>query len=99
MSGALLPVVLPALLGLLGGAVAGSFTARWWLARQGKRQNPAGEPAVASARDADNDFTDAAIDLAAVRWAEQRHQPEAAAGLMAERLKLLHRLGSRKGWC
>lgn len=43
-------------------------------------------------------FVEAEIDQAAVAWAKQHDQPDQAAAVMADKLKLLHRLGTNRGW-
>jgi hypothetical protein len=46
----------------------------------------------------DTEFINSEIDLASVRWQEANNLPPEAAGLMATRLKTLHKLGKAKGW-
>ncbi len=81
----------PSVVAIIAGALAGGVTA-WKL---GQRQLVAELLAAKPERDP---FIDAEIDLASVRWAEANKQPAEAAGLMAERLKTLHKIGKGKGW-
>lgn len=84
--------LLPLLVAVIAGGASGGLIAWWLLSRQEQPTKPQPE-----AEQRPDPFVDAEIDLAAARWAEQRNQP-AAAGLMANRLKLLHRIGTQKGW-
>jgi hypothetical protein len=88
----LLTYGLPALIAAVAGAAAGGLAA--WKLRS--RPDPGTELDLV---EADGDpFIDAEIDRASVHWAESHNHPPEAAGLMAERLKTLHRIGHRKGW-
>jgi uncharacterized membrane protein len=86
----MLQIALLALLAMLAGAVAGGVTAHWLL-----RRHPGQVQAQPAA------FTDSAlsteIERAAGVWADAQGRPEAA-GIVADKLRLLHRLGNRKGW-
>lgn len=87
----LLTYGLPCLLAIVSGALAGGLTA-WRL----RRSSPAAEAIEA---EPDNDeWIDAEMQLAAVRWAEATNQPPDAASLMFERLRTLRKIGQRKGW-
>jgi hypothetical protein len=87
----LLTYGLPALVATIAGATAGGLTA-WKL----HRPKPAAE--LATVEPDPDPFVDAEIDCASVQWAESNNYPPEAAGLMPERLKTLHKIGSRKGW-
>jgi hypothetical protein len=91
MTADLLTYGLPALVAAVAGAAAGGLTA--WRFR---RPNPGTE--LAPVEPEKDPFVDAEIDLASVRWAESNGHPPEAAGLMSERLKTLHKIGTRKGW-
>jgi hypothetical protein len=82
---------IPAVLAIVVGAAAGGLTV-WKL----RRPEPAAE--LATIEPDPDPFVDAEIDCASVQWAESHNYPPEAAGLMAERLKTLHKIGSRKGW-
>lgn len=82
--------VLPLLLAILAGALAGGLTSWCLLKRQHGPKEPSSTPSI-------DPFIEAELDMAAVRLAEQRNQPESA-GVISERLRLLHRIGTRKGW-
>ena len=75
--------------GLVAGAVAGGFMAHWLLHQRGAVEQP--EPSPPDPRLA------ADINRAARAWAAAQGKPEAAS-LLADKLHLLHRLGSRRGW-
>jgi hypothetical protein len=83
---------LPVFVAAIAGALAGAIAAR-------KLRQPA-EPAVVllDIEPEDEQFVNAEIDLAAVHWAEANNQPPEAANLMAERLRTLRTIGTRKGW-
>ena len=91
MAADLLTYGLPAVVAAIAGAAAGGLAA-WKLRR------PAPSAQVASADPDPDPFVDAEIDCASVQWAEAHNYRPEAAGLMAERLKTLHKIGSRKGW-
>jgi hypothetical protein len=91
MTAVLLTYGLPALVAAIAGAVAGGLAA-WKL----HRPEPAAELAMVEPEP--DPFVDAEIDCASVKWAESNNHPPEAAGLMAERLKTLHKIGSKKGW-
>lgn len=44
-----------------------------------------------------DEWTAAAIDQAAASWVRANGLPDQAAGIMADKLRLLHRLGSERG--
>jgi hypothetical protein len=92
MTADFLTYALPVLIAAVAGAVAGGLAA-WKLRR------PA-EPAVVllDIEPEDEQFVNAEIDLAAVQWAEANNQPPEATGLMAERLRTLRSISTRKGW-
>lgn len=83
MSTYLLPVV--------AGAGAGAVVTLplWWHLR---RQRASDE---ASPNDPVDPWVEAEIDRAAAAWATEHGRPETA-GLMADKLRLLHRLGSER---
>jgi hypothetical protein len=91
MTALILSYGVPCLVALIAGAVAGAFTAV-----KLRPDAPVTEPVEAVSES--DQFIDAEIDLAAVRWAETHNQPPEAAGLMAERLRTLRTIGKRKGW-
>ena len=71
------------------GALAGLLAARRFLSHQLKRSETViPEP---------DQFTSAALDEAAVRYATARGRPETA-GVISAKLHLLHRLGMRRRW-
>lgn len=70
------------------GALAGLLAARRFLSRQLEWGTTAPEP---------DQFTSAAIDEAAVRYATAQGRPELA-GLVSRKLHLLHRLGTERRW-
>ena len=82
----MLTYLIPALVGVIAGAVAGGLVA-WWLVRRQPR-NPV--PVVPA-----DPWLNAEIDRAAVAWATDSGHPEAA-GLMADKLHLLHHLGTQR---
>ncbi|MGD9735221.1 MAG: hypothetical protein AB7V58_06370 [Solirubrobacterales bacterium] len=90
MTAYLLSYGVPWLLAIVAGGIGGGLTAL-------KLRRPETVEPVANEPKSDP-FIDAEIDLASVRWAEANNQPPDAAGLMAERLKTLHKIGKRKGW-
>lgn len=75
---------------LLLGLVVGLVVARLLLRRCGKAVAPAPEPL--------DEWTAAAIDQAAVQWVNVNNLPDEAAGPVADKLRLLHKLGSERGW-
>lgn len=83
-------VVLIALLlvfGTLAGAISGALTARWFLHHKEQAQPvPLSDPSL-----------DAEIEQAAEAWANAQGRPEVA-GLVADKLHLLHHLARRRGW-
>lgn len=91
MTADLLIYVVPGVAGAISGAVAGGL-AGWKLGRP----EPAAE--LVQSEPEPDPFVDAEIDVASVHWAEANSYPPEAAGLMAERLKTLYKIGSRKGW-
>jgi hypothetical protein len=70
------------------GALAGLLTVRRYLAHQ--------SDSLASDEPTDP-YVSAQIDRAAAAWATANGRPEAA-GLMADKLHMLHRLGQRRRW-
>ncbi len=81
----LLSLLIPA--GVVG-ALAGLLTARRFLSRQLKHGAAAPEP---------DQFTSAALDEAAVRYATTQGRPELA-DIVSRKLHLLHRLGTQGRW-
>jgi hypothetical protein len=69
------------------GAASGLLAAHWFLSRHSQPSSAAEVPT--------DPFVSAEIDQAAVRWATASGRPEAA-GLMADKLHMLHRLGQRR---
>jgi hypothetical protein len=84
----MLSVLILTVLGPLIGAITGLMAARWFLLRQvpADSQHPAEPP---------DPFVSAEIDRAAARWAHHQGRPEAA-GVMADKLHLLYKLGRRR---
>lgn len=78
-----------ALAALLVGLAIGAAVVAWPLRREPKPQ-PEPEPL--------DEWTAAAIDQAAVSWVRANHLPDEAAGPVADKLRLLHKLGSERGW-
>jgi len=74
--------------GALLGGIAGWLAARWYLLQQ----QPEEAPLPVSFIDPQ---VDAEIDQAAAQWAAANDRPEAAAGLVAEKLRLAHTLHRR----
>ncbi|HET7060273.1 MAG TPA: hypothetical protein VFH99_03105 [Candidatus Saccharimonadales bacterium] len=87
----ILTLLLPVLSGAIAGAMAGGLLA-WWLGRRGRKARrlvdrlPAIDPEVLSD-----------IDHAAKAWADAHGQPLAAAGLVADKLRLVYELTQRRG--
>jgi hypothetical protein len=81
----LLSLLIPA---AVVGALAGLLAARRFLSRQPERGATAWEP---------DEFTSAAIDEAAVKFATAQGRPELA-GLVSRKLHLLHWLGTQRRW-
>jgi hypothetical protein len=71
------------------GAASGLLAVRWMLARQEDFSNAGQEPV--------DEFTAAAIDQAAVQYATDQGRPETA-GIIADKLHMLHRLEERRRW-
>jgi hypothetical protein len=86
----MLSYLLPALSGGLAGAVTGLLAAHR-LHRRRKADQPTPQPLPPDARLVSD------ISRAASTWATANGRPEAS-GLVADKLHLLHRLGSRRGW-
>jgi hypothetical protein len=84
----MLSLVLPAFVGAVTGALAGGLLA-WWLLSRGHPDQTVPIPP--------NPWLDAEIDQAATSWAMAHGRPEAA-GMMADKLHLLHDLGQRRKW-
>lgn len=83
-------LLLPIVSGAFAGAVSGALTALW-LFRRAQRQ------AVPEQNTAPDSVLAAQIDHAAAHWSNSQGHPEAA-GLVADKLYLLHRVGQRRGW-
>ena len=84
-------MILSYLLPIVTGGIAGAVGAALLLWRQLRRQSETAEPVPAPS----DPWVDAEIDQAAVSWATAQGRPEAAP-LMADKLRLLHRLGSER---
>jgi len=85
----MLSIVIAAILAALTGAISGALAARWTLRRAERRKGSTpleSDPALAA------DF-----EQAAVAWSSSIGRPEAA-GLVTDKLHLIHRLGRRRGW-
>jgi hypothetical protein len=80
------------LLPLLAGALAGAVTAGLLLWRHRRHEPPGAMPTGEPV----DPWVEAEIDRAAVAWATDHGRPEAA-GLMADKLRLLHHLGAGRG--
>jgi len=85
----MLLIVLLIVAATLAGALSGSLTARRLLRRREER--------VPVQPDESDPWVSAEIDQAVARWAMEHGRPEAA-GLMADKLHLLHRLSQRRRW-
>lgn len=83
----MLSYVLPIIAGALAGALIALLVLWQYLRHQQPAQLPAGEPV--------DPWVEAEIDRAAVEWATTQGRPEAA-GLMADKLRLLHQLGTER---
>jgi len=77
-------LLVPTIAGAVSGAVVGGLLAVWLLRRWRQPKQPL--------PDAPDPWVSAEIDRAAAAWATEQGRPEAA-GLMADKLHLLHRLG------
>ncbi len=75
------------LLGVLIGVILAS---RLLWSSDGTGSKPEPEPL--------DEWTSAAIDQAAANWVRANDLPDEAAGLMADKLRLLHKLASERGW-
>jgi hypothetical protein len=84
---AMLSLLLLALIGAIAGACGGSLFLWWQIRRHHLKQAPPIAPS--------EDWLAAEIDQAAATWATTHGRPEAA-GLMADKLHLLHHLGQRR---
>jgi len=78
---------------IIAGALAGGITA---LRLRSSEPERVSEPVPDDSQD--DLFVNAEINLAAVHWAEANNHPPEAAGLMAERLRTLWKIGKQKGW-
>jgi hypothetical protein len=87
---AMLTLFVTALLCLLLGLAAGAVIALLLLRH--------GDDEVAPEPELLDEWTAAAIDQAAVGWVKANNLPDEAAGLVAAKLRLLHKLGSERGW-
>lgn len=85
---ALMPYAI-ALSALVVGVAIGAAVVAWLLRRGAK---PHADPAPL------DEWTAAAIDQAAVQWVRANHLPDEAAGPVADKLRLLHELGSERGY-
>jgi len=79
--------IAPLILGGIAGAIAGVVVTAWRL-RHRQEPTPPSSPI--------DEFTSAEIDQAAAAWAAQSDRPEVAAQAMADKLRLLHRLGQHQ---
>jgi len=85
----MLQITITVTLAALVGALSGTLTARWMLRRVERRKGSLPQetdPVLAA------DF-----EQAAAAWSSSIGRPEAA-GLVADKLHLIHRLGRRRGW-
>ncbi len=76
--------------GLLAGAIGGALV-YLFLSRRFHRLRAESEPAVIGAE------LNAEIERAASAWAKARGRPEAA-GIAADKMRLLHTVARRRGW-
>jgi hypothetical protein len=83
----MLLVVLTAVASATTGAVSGLLVVHWYLRQLGSDGAAPVEPC--------DPFVAAEIDQAAATWASAQGRPEAA-GIMADKLHLLHDLGRRR---
>lgn len=77
----------------IAGAAAGASMAvvlLWWHDRQARTE-------TVNTVEPIDPWVEAEIDRAAVNWATAQGRPEAAS-LVADKLRLLHRLGTERGW-
>jgi|GEM_PF-1987244 len=86
---AMLSIATTLTLAILAGAASGALTARWTLHRSRRK--------TASPKTAPDGALAADIDQAAAAWSSSIGRPEAA-GIVADKLHLIHRLGRKKGW-
>jgi hypothetical protein len=86
MTNYLLPVLVLVVAALAGG-LSGLLAVKWLLSRCERQEQAAPT----------DPFVAAQIDQAAVNWATAQGKPEAA-GLMADKLRLLHQVSQRRGW-
>lgn len=87
----MLPILIATAAGTLAGAVAGGLLC-WRLLR---RHRPT-RPVIYSAGPPLDPWVSAEIDQAAATWAADNNQSDQAAGLLADKLRLLHRLGTER---
>lgn len=86
----MLQIALLLVLATLAGALSGGLTARRMLRRSRQRKTPPFSAAPDSALNGD-------IEAAAASWASEQGRPEAA-GIVADKLHLIHRVARRRGW-
>jgi len=84
-------------IGLLAGGISGGLVALKLSAKRDETSATTPDTKITAGND-DTEFVNSEIDIASVQWAEANNQPPQAAGLMAERLKTLHKIGKGKGW-
>lgn len=84
----MLSYLIPVLVGAVVGTFFTGLTLFLYYRRHRLSEPPATEPA--------DPWVEAEIDRAAVEWAMEHGRPEAA-NLIANKLRLLHRIGSERG--
>jgi hypothetical protein len=86
----MLTLLLPILGGAISGAMAACLVAGWTLRRWRRGSRPASPPPVIDPQVLSD------IDQAAKAWASSHGQPETAAGLVADKLRLVYELTQRR---
>lgn len=86
----MIEIAIAVTLAALFGAASGALAARWTL-RRFRRQE------IASPTAAPDPVLAADIEAAAAAWANSEGRPEAA-GIVADKLHLIHRVARGRGW-
>mgnify|MGYP005813451009 CR=1 FL=1 len=87
----MLLILIAAAAGTLAGAIAGGFLS-WRLLRRHSRSRAV----IDSTEPPLDPRVSAEIDQAAATWAAENNRGDQAAGLLADKLRLLHRLGTER---
>jgi hypothetical protein len=85
-----LTFLIAAFLGVFIGGLAGGLLIARYRRRTDRNRSAGLEPP--------DEWTAAAIDRAAADWATANGRGSEAAGVMADKLNLLHHLGQQRGW-